>query len=99
MRAFERLLKYVVVRTPSDDSSNTVPSSTCQFDLAHILLDELKELGVDNAYMDDKGFVYGIIPATPGHESCIKLGFMAHMDTVSDYCDQEIVPVVTENYD
>ncbi len=99
MRAFERLLKYVVVRTPSDETSNTVPSSSCQFDLAHILLDELKELGVDNAYMDDKGFVYGMIPATPGHESCIKLGFMSHMDTVSDYCDHAPTPVVTENYD
>ena len=97
MKAFERLLKYVVVRTPSDELSDTVPSSSCQFDLAHLLLAELKELGVD-AYMDDKGFVYGIIPPTEGYENCIKMGFMAHMDTVSDYCDHEIVPVVTENY-
>ena len=99
MRAFERLLKYVVVHTPSDETSNTVPSSSCQFDLARVLLAELKELGVDNAYMDDKGFVYGIIPATPGYENRIKLGFMSHMDTVSDYCDHAVVPVVTENYD
>ena len=99
MRAFERLLKYVIVRTPSDENSNTVPSSACQFDLARILLEELKELGVENAYMDDKGFVYGIIPATKGYENCIKLGFMSHMDTVADYCDHAPVPVITENYD
>ena len=42
MKAYERLLKYVVVRTPSDETSETVPSSACQFDLAKILLEELK---------------------------------------------------------
>lgn len=45
MRAYERLLKYVVVRTPSDENSETVPSSQCQFDLANILVEELKALG------------------------------------------------------
>ena len=98
MKAYERLLKYVTVRTPSDENSETVPSSACQFDLAKILLEELKSLGVRDAHMDDKSFVYGKIPATPGYETCTSLGFLAHMDTVSDYCDQDIVPVVTENY-
>lgn len=97
MRAYERLLKYVVVRTPSDEMSDTVPSSECQFVLADILCKELQELGID-AYVDDKCFVYGKIPATPGYENCTKLGFIAHMDTVSDYCDHDIVPVITENY-
>ena len=97
MKAYERLLKYVIVRTPSDENSQTVPSSACQFNLAKLLLDELKELGIE-AYMDDKSFVYGKIPATEGLENCTKLGFIAHMDTVSDYCDHDIVPVVTENY-
>ena len=46
MKAYERLLKYVVVRTPSDENSDTVPSSTCQFDLARILETEMKELGL-----------------------------------------------------
>ena len=99
MRAYERLLKYVVVRTPSDETSDTVPSSKCQFELANILAEELRSLGVENAHVDEKSFVYGIIPATPGYEGKTKLGFLAHLDTVSDYCDQEIVPVVTENYD
>lgn len=99
MKAYERLLKYVVVRTPSDENSQTVPSSKCQFDLAKILLEELKELGVTDSYTDDKSFVYGKIPATEGYENCTKIGFIAHMDTVSDYCDHDIVPVVTENYD
>lgn len=97
MRAYERLLKYVTVRTPSDSESSTVPTSACQFELANILAEELRELGVD-ASVDDKAFVYGKIPATEGYENATKLGFLAHLDTVSDYCDKEIVPVVTENY-
>lgn len=99
MRAYERLLKYAVVRTPSNEDSETVPSSACQFDLAKILVDELKELGVQDAEVDDKCYVYGHIPATAGYEEKTKLGFIAHMDTVSDFCDHDIIPVVTENYD
>ncbi|HAX52392.1 MAG TPA: peptidase T [Lachnospiraceae bacterium] len=99
MRAYERLLKYVVVRTPSDENSESVPSSSCQFDLAHLLVQELKDLGVSDARVDEQCYVYAHIPATPGYEDKIKLGFIAHMDTVSDFCDHDIVPVVTENYD
>lgn len=99
MRAYERFLKYVVVRTPSDENSETVPSSSCQFDLAHMLVQELKDLGVSDAKVDEQCYVYGHIPATPGCEDRTKLGFIAHMDTVSDFCDHDIVPVVTENYD
>ena len=99
MRAYERLLNYVVVRTPSDDAnSDHCPSSQCQFNLAEIMVKELKELGIDNAYVDDKCFVYGKLAATPGYENKTKLGFIAHMDTVSDFCDHDIVPVVHENY-
>lgn len=98
MKAYERLLKYVVVRTPSDENSQTVPSSPCQFELADLLVTELKALGIDNAYVDDKCFVYGKLAATPGLESATKLGFIAHMDTVADFCDHNITPVITENY-
>ena len=49
MRAYERLLKYVVVRTPSDENSTTVPSSPCQFELGKMLVEELKALGLDGS--------------------------------------------------
>ena len=79
MRAYERLLKYVVVRTPSDENSESVPSSSCQFDLAHLLVQELKNLGVSDARVDEQCYVYAHIPATPGYEDKIKLGFIAHI--------------------
>ena len=99
MKAYERLLKYVVVRTPSDENSETVPSSTCQFNLARILEAEMKELGLTDVYLDDQCYLYGKLPATAGYEDKPALGFIAHMDTVSDFCDHDITPVITENYD
>lgn len=98
VKAYERLLKYVVVRTPSDENSETVPSSKCQFDLAHLLEEEMKELGLADVYLDDQCYLYGKLPATKGLEDKPAIGFIAHMDTVSDFCDHDITPVITENY-
>lgn len=98
VKAYERLLKYVVVRTPSDENSETVPSSQCQFDLAHLLEEEMKELGLTDIYLDDQCYLYGKLPATKGLEGKPAIGFIAHMDTVSDFCDHDITPVITENY-
>ena len=89
----------MVVRTPSDENSETVPSSTCQFNLARILEAEMKELGLTDVYLDDQCYLYGKLPATAGYEDKPALGFIAHMDTVSDFCDHDITPVITENYD
>lgn len=98
VKAYERLLKYMVVRTPSDENSETVPSSQCQFDLAHLLETEMKELGLTAIYLDDQCYLYGKLPATEGLEDKPAIGFIAHMDTVSDFCDHDITPVITENY-
>ena len=99
MKAWERLINYVTVRTPSDEKSETVPSSVCQFDLARKLEKEMKELGLTEVVLDDKCYLYGKLPATEGKKEIPALGFIAHMDTVSDFCDHEIRPMVTENYD
>ncbi len=99
MKTYERLLKYVVVRTPSDENSGTIPSSQCQFDLARLLEKEMKELGLTDVYLSDQCYLYGKLPATKGYEDKPAIGFVAHMDTVADFCDREIHPIVTENYD
>lgn len=98
MKAHERLLKYVTIRTPSDDSSETVPSSSCQFDLAYALRQELLELGIADAAVDEQCYLYAHLPADPGYENCPTLGFIAHMDTVSEFCDHDILPQMHENY-
>lgn len=99
MKAYERLLKYVVVDTPSNPESGVTPSSECQFDLAKILVEELKNLGVENAEVDEKCYVYASIPATEGYENCKKLGFIAHMDTSPDFHGCGVKPQVIKDYD
>lgn len=99
MKAYERLLKYVVVRTPSDEESGKSPSSECQFKLAGLLKDEMTELGLSDVKLDKHCYLYGRLPATKGLEKLPSIGFIAHMDTVSDYCNGDINPVVTPDYD
>ena len=99
MKAYERLLKYVQIDTPSNPAGESVPSSACQFDLAKVLVEELKAVGVENAEVDEKCYVYASIPATEGYENCKKLGFIAHMDTAPDFNGYGVKPQVIKNYD
>ncbi len=99
MKAYERLLNYVKVFTTSDDDSDTVPSSARQFDLAHKLVEEMKAIGIEDARVDDKCYVYGSIPATPGYEDKPAIGFIAHMDTAPDFSGENVNPRIIENYD
>ena len=98
MRAYERFLKYVVINTRSDDCSNTTPSSQCQFDLARLLVQEMLDLGIADAHVDEKCYVYGTIPATPGYESVPSLGFCAHLDTAA-FNGENVRPRLVPNYD
>ena len=99
MRAYERMLNYVKVWTTSDSSSETVPSTSRQFVLAKLLVEEMKELGIEDAHVDDKCYVYGTLPATKGYEDKSKLGFIAHLDTSEDISGQNVKPQIIENYD
>ena len=99
MRAYERLLNYVPVWTTSDETSDTVPSADRELVLARMLVEEMKGLGITDARVDDKGYVYGHIPATPGCEDKPSLGLVAHMDTVADASGENIKPQIIENYD
>ena len=65
MKAYERLLKYVAINTPCDETSNTTPSSKCQFDLANLLKDEMQVLGVSDIHLTEHCFLYG---KTSSHE-------------------------------
>ena len=99
MKAYERLLKYARIWTTSDEESTTSPTTSRQFDLAKQLVEEMKEIGIEDACMDEFGYVYGHIPATPGYEDCTAIGFIAHMDTAPDYSGENVNPQIIENYD
>ena len=99
MKAYERLLNYIQIDTPSDPESGKTPSSDCQFQLANKLVEELQALGVKNAEVDEKCYVYASVPATEGYEGCKKLGFIAHMDTAPDFNGIGVKPQIISNYD
>lgn len=99
MRAYERLLQYVVIDTQSDEYSETVPTTKKQFDLANRLVEEMKDLGIEDACVDSRCYVYGSLPATKGMEHCPKMGWIAHMDTAPDFNGHGVKPCVIKEYD
>ncbi|MBO4823800.1 MAG: peptidase T, partial [Lachnospiraceae bacterium] len=98
-RAYERFLNYVKIHTTSDEESGLHPSFKGEFDLANILADELKELGMSGVRVDEHCYVYAYLPATPGYENATKLGFIAHMDTSPEASGEDVKPVIREHYD
>lgn len=99
MRPYERFIKYAMIPTASNENSAAVPSTQCQFNLAHVLVDELLAMGVSDARVNEKCYVYATIPATEGYEDKPAIGFIAHMDTVSDFADKQVQPVIHKDYD
>ncbi|MGM9606051.1 MAG: peptidase T [Oscillospiraceae bacterium] len=99
MRAYERLIRYAKVYTTSDEAGETSPSTARQFDLAHMLVEELKAIGVADARVDEYCYVYGSIPASAGCEDKPALGLIAHIDTAPDAPGENVKPLLHENYD
>lgn len=81
MTAAERFFKYVSYDTQSDENSATVPTTAKQKLLGAELAAELSQMGLQNAHMDEHGYVYGWLPPTPGCEGVPCVGLIAHMDT------------------
>ena len=91
-------MNYVKIHTTSDENSNTTPSTRRQFDLAEILAEEMKKLGVKDVRVDENCYVYGAIPATPGYEDKPAIGLIAHLDTAPDFCGEHVNPQIYRNY-
>lgn len=98
MKAEERLIRYACVPTMSDPDSSTSPSSSKQLVLGKMLVEELKELGVIDAYMSEFGYVYGHLPSNIDKD-VQTVGFVAHMDTSPDFNDEGAKPRIIRNYD
>jgi len=94
----EKFLKYVVMDTQSDEASETCPSTAKQLDLGKVLVEELQAMGIENAHMDDNGYVMAEIPSNLDKD-IPAIGFIAHMDTAPDFSGEDVKPTITENYD
>lgn len=94
-----RFLNYVSYWTTSSEDTNTTPSTSRQFELARVLEKELQDLGLEKVLLDDKCYVYGLLPATKGYENKKAIGLIAHMDTAPDMTGENVKPQLIENYD
>lgn len=99
MRAYERFLKYAKIHTASAEEQGVTPSTSCQWELARVLVDELKELGMEDPGVDDNCIVTAWLPATLGYEDAPALGFLAHMDTAPAFSGENVQPLLHADYD
>lgn len=96
--AAERLMRYVQVDTQSDPQSNTHPTTEKQKDLSKILAEELKQMGIADAHMDEFGYVYATIPSNTDKQVPV-ISFCAHVDTAPDASGTNVKPIYHSNYD
>ena len=87
MTVSERFLKYVSFNTRSDEESVTCPSTEGQRKLGKALVEEMLTMGIQDAYMDEDGYVYGTVPGDPRLPT---IGLIAHMDTSPDASGENI---------
>ncbi len=93
----ERFLRYVQIDTQSDPNSTTTPSTEKQKNLARLLVQELREMGIGDAELDEYGYVYATIPATSDKKVPV-ICFCSHMDTAPDCSGTGVKPIVHANY-
>ncbi|MGC4232689.1 MAG: peptidase T [Niabella sp.] len=93
-----RFLKYVTIDTQSDPHSSTFPSTEKQKDLSRLLVEELQQIGIADAQLDEYGYVYATIPATTSKQVPV-ICFCSHVDTSPDCSGANVKPIVHKNYD
>ncbi len=93
-----RFLKYVKTYTESEAFLDKFPSTDRQWDLANYLVEELKQIGLEDVSIDENGYVFGYVPSTVDHE-VPTIGFVSHMDTSPDFSGENVQPQIWENYD
>lgn len=92
-----RFIKYAKVHTTSSEDSETVPSTEIQKDLGRILVEDLKEIGLEDVHMDERGYVYATLKSNTDKQ-LKKIGFIAHMDTSPAASGKGVNPQIHKNY-
>lgn len=94
MKNIQRFIRYAQIDTQADENSSTIPSTEKQKNLSSLLVNELKELGLSDAFMDEYGVVYGHLPGEGD-----KIGFNSHVDTALEVTGTNCQPKIIEKYD
>ena len=99
MELTDRFIRYVQVETTSDETTEVTPSTPTQMIFAQQLKAELDSLGFADVVLDELGYLYATLPASPGMEQVPVIGFIAHMDTAPDASGKNVKPRIIEHYD
>ena len=94
----ERLVRYTKIDTQSNEASETTPSTKKQWDLLRVLETELKEIGMEEIEVDENGYLFATLPENSDKE-LPTIGFLAHVDTATDYTGTNVNPQRHDNYD
>ncbi|PHI45405.1 peptidase T [Bacillus halotolerans] len=94
----ERFTTYVKVDTQSDESADTCPSTPGQLTLGNMLVDELKSIGMQDAAIDENCYVMATLPSNTDKD-VPTIGFLAHVDTATDFTGKNVNPQIVESYD
>lgn len=95
----KRFIKYITVSTDSNPDSNVCPSSESQWDLAKIIVEDLKNIGLEDITLDENCYIMATLPGNCKDKNIPTIGFIAHMDTAPSYNGVGIKPRIVENYD
>lgn len=94
----ERLMRYVQIDTEADPESATTPSSAKQKNLSSLLVEELKQIGLGNAEMDEYGYVYATVPSNI-NKTVPTVCFCSHVDTAPDCSGKDVKPILHPKWD
>lgn len=94
----DRFIRYVTIDTQSDPNNPEFPSTEKQWDLAKVLVDDLKSIGMENVELDDNCYIMAMLPSNVDFE-VPTIGFISHIDTSPDYSGTNVKPQIHENYD
>lgn len=97
-KLIKRLTTYAKIDTQSNEESDTTPSTPGQWDLIHLLVDELKTIGMEDVTVDDNGYVMATLPANTDRDAPT-IGFLAHVDTATDFTGKNVNPQIVEDFD
>ena len=93
-----RFIRYAKIDTTADPNSTSFPSSSIQKELGKILVSELKSIGIEDAEMDQWGYVFGTIPNNTENLNLPTICFCSHMDTAPDCSGTDVKPIIHKNY-
>jgi tripeptide aminopeptidase len=97
-KLIERLVRYAKIDTQSDFNSTECPTTPGQWDLLHVLEKELGEIGMEEITLDDNGYLFATLPSNTDRDVPV-IGFLAHVDTATDYTGKNVKPKRIDDYD